>query len=268
MFLPHSDVLQELFGISGEQFVDEITKIWHVLSFGISDAAESFGRFQDDVMDALDRKRIGLPPPTEDEMLALTSEVVKEHGWEDRQDDVLGRFFGMDLFDLQKTTTLPRRLLDELSWSPGEEVEFFAEGAYSGWPLRVWPIFKRPFIRLDGRYYCFDLYSLLDNLYRVMQRLIRNLKPSYEQTWNRIQQKASEDLPFKYLETLLPGADVWRQVYYRGKTVTGASEWCETDGLLIYDDHLFVIEREVGPSRTRLLRSIFLPMLHHLGTSS
>ena len=122
MFLPHSDVLQELFGISGEQFVDEITKIWHVLSFGISDAAESFGRFQDNVMDALDRKRIGLPPPTEDEMLALTSEVVKEHGWEDRQDDVLGRFFGIDLFDLQKTTTLPRRLLDELSWSPEEEI--------------------------------------------------------------------------------------------------------------------------------------------------
>jgi len=246
MFLPHSDVLQELFCISGEQFVEEITKIWHVLSFGISDAAEAFGRFQDDVTDALDKKKIGLLPPTEDEMLALTAEVVKENGWEDRQNDVLGRFFGMDLFDLQKTTKLPRRLLDELSWSPGEEVEFFAEGEFRGWPLRIWPIFKRPFSQLNGRYYCFDLYSLLDNLYRVMQRVIRNLKPAYEQSWNRIQQKASEDLPFKYLEILLPGAKVWRQVYYRGKTVKGASEWCETDGLLVYDDHLFVIEARGG----------------------
>ncbi|HEY9158327.1 SEC-C metal-binding domain-containing protein [Candidatus Binatus sp.] len=245
MFLPHSDVLQELFGISGEQFVDEITKIWHVLSFGIGDTFESFAEFQKDVMEAVDKKIAGLPPPAEPELRALMDEVVRENGWEERQNRISG-LFEMDLFDLQKTTTLPRKLLDELTLSPGEETEFFAEGEFRGWPLRIWPIFKRPFIRLDGRYYCFDLYSLLDNLYRVMQRVIRRLKPDYEQTWNNIQQQVSEDLPFKYLGNLLPGAKVLRQVYYSGQTAAGTTEWCETDGLLIYDDHLFVIEARGG----------------------
>ncbi len=98
------------------------------------------------------------------DLRALFAEVVKENGWEDRQNEILGRFLGTDLFDVQKTTGLPKRFLDELTWCPGEEKDFFAEGEFRGWPLRIWPVFKRPFIRINGRYYCFDLYSLLDNL--------------------------------------------------------------------------------------------------------
>ncbi len=79
-----------------------------------------------------------------------------------------------------------------------------------------------------------------------MQRTILRLKPSYAETWNRNQQKISEELPFKYLERMLPGAKVLKQVYYRGRTNAGAAEWCEADGLLIYDDHLFVIEARGG----------------------
>ncbi len=152
----------------------------------------------------------------------------------------------MNLLDVQKITALPEKLLAELSWRQGEEKDFFAEGELRGWPLRVWPVFKRPFIRLGDRYCCFDLYSLFDNLYRVMQRIILRRKPDYQETWNAIQRSQSEDLPFKYLKRLLPGAKVLKKVYYRGKTGSGVTEWCEADGLLIYDDHLFVIEARGG----------------------
>ena len=142
----------------------------------------------------------------------LMDQVIKENAWEDRRNDVFVRFFGMDLFDVQKTTTLPEELLKELAWSPGEDSDFFAEGEFRGWPLRLWPLFKRPFIRLNNRYYCFDLYSLLDNIYRIMQRLILRLKPDYGETWNSIQKNLSENLPFEYLEQLLPGAEVYKPV--------------------------------------------------------
>lgn len=244
MFLPHSDALQELFGISGEQFVNEIKNIWHALSFGLGEAFESMDQFRKDALDAVDKKIA--ETSSEADLHVLMAEVVKEHGWEDRQNDIFGRFLGMDLFDVQKTTALPQMLLDQLTWSPGEEGEFFAEGPFRGWPLRIWPTFKRPFIRLNGRHYCFDLNSLLDNIYRGMQRIIFRLKPDYRETWNKIQQNLSEELPFKYLQRLLPGAKVLRQVYYRWRTESGATDWCEADGLLIYDDHLFVIESRGG----------------------
>ena len=40
MVLPHTAVLQRLFGISGEQFISEINKIWHGLLFGIQDLSD------------------------------------------------------------------------------------------------------------------------------------------------------------------------------------------------------------------------------------
>ena len=246
LLLPHTDVLQELFGISGKQFVMEINKIWHALSFGISDAGEDLKQFQHDTMDAIDKKVESLPSDSKLTLRDLMAEVIQENDWKDREDDILGRFMGMDLFDVQKMTALPEKLLERLSWLPGEDKDFFAEGEFRGWPLRIWPIFKRPFIRLGGRYYCFDLNNLFDNLYRVMQRIIMHLKPDYQETWNTIQKRQSENLPLKYLERLLPGAKVMKEVFYRGKNDNGVTDWCEADGLLIYDDHLFIVEARGG----------------------
>ena len=79
-----------------------------------------------------------------------------------------------------------------------------------------------------------------------MQRIIVRSKPDYRENWNEIQQKTSEDLPFEYLQYLLPGAKILRPVWYRGRTNAGGLDWCETDGLVIYDDHLFVVEARGG----------------------
>ena len=246
MFLPHTAVLQELFGISGEQFVTEINKIWHTLFFGVRDLSNDLKRFQHDTMDAVAKKIGDLSSDHKPNPPDLMADVIKENTWEDRRDDISGRLLGMKLFDVQEITDLPEKLLEELSWLPGEEKDFFAEGEFRGWPLRIWPVFKRPFIRLGGRYYCFDSYSLFDNLYRVMQRVILRLKPNYKEVWNTIQQSQSEGLPFKHLERLLPGAKVLKQVFYRGKTDAGLTDWCEADGLLIYDDYLFIVEARGG----------------------
>jgi len=246
MFIPHSDILQELFGISGEQFVFEIVKIWHVLSFGLEEAFEQLLGFQKDVMAAAERKIATSSKSSGRDLSEVMREVIREEDWEQRATEIRNRFSGIDLFDLEKTTSLPLGLLDELTWSPGEEKSFFADGEFRGWLLRIWPVFRRPFIRLDGRYCCFDLYSLFDHIYRGMQHIVLRLKASHSERWNSIQQRVSEDLPFKYFGQLLPGGKVLRQVYYRGLTDRNAIDWCETDGLIAFDDHLFVIEAKGG----------------------
>lgn len=245
MFLPFSDVLLELFGITAEEFVREITKIWSSLSFGLGEALKAFDDFRTDALQAAEETIASgqaIPGQVARDIVAA---VIEERGWQERQDSVLERVLEFDLFDVQKVTCMPLRLLNELAWSPGEEQDFFAPGPFRGWPLRIWPIFKRPFIRLNGRYFCFDLYGLFDNLYRVMQRSVKRLKPEYEQTWNNIQKQLSEALPFKYLNRVLAGATEHRSVHYRVQAGTGF-DWCEADGLLAYDDHLLVIEVKAG----------------------
>ena len=93
----------------------------------------------------------------------IMAQVIEKNRWEDWQADVFGKFFGLDLFDLEKITSLPRSFLEELSWEQGEDKEFFSEGEFKGWPLRVLPIFRRPFLKLGTHYYCFNIY--LGNYY-------------------------------------------------------------------------------------------------------
>jgi hypothetical protein len=176
----------------------------------------------------------------------LSDKAFEDPALEARRQRVGGALFGLDLFDVAKNTNIPKTLLDELTWSPGEEEDFFAPGPFRGWPVRVWPTMKRPFIRLQGRTLCFDMFALFDGLYRVIQRIVFRLAPDYLTSWNERQKAVSEELPFRYLSQLLPGAKVFRPVYYRWKTGAGAAQWYEADGLVIYDDHLIVIEVKAG----------------------
>jgi hypothetical protein len=248
LIVPHSDVLNKLFGINGEQLVKEILKIQHSLTKGLIGAASDLNKLHLLVSDALKLKVGEKENINKIDMQKLSKEIIKENRWEEWKEDIFGRFFGLDLFDLEKVTQIPVLLLDELSWSQGEDIDFFAEGEFKGWPLRIWPIFKRPFIKLNGRYYCFDLYSFLDNFYRVLQKKVVSLDKNYRIEWNQKQQEISEMLPFKYFKRLLPNAKIYQSIYYKWYTVDGNKnkDWCEVDGLLIYDDHLFIIEVKAG----------------------
>jgi preprotein translocase subunit SecA len=240
---PHSDVLVKLFGIDSAGLVDELDKVLAKLTRGAVNAMEELVAFRDDTLDRLEELA---EEHTELNLEALRDKLFDDKELAARREKVGGELFGVDLFDVGKNTALPHTLLDELSWSPGEDAEFFAPGDFSGWPLRIWPIMKRPFIRLDGRILCFDIFSLFDNIYRVLRRVIVQREPNYGSTWNDRQKAVSEEIPFTYFARLLPGARIYRPVYYRWAAGGGPAEWHEADGLLVFDDHLLVIEVKAG----------------------
>ena len=240
---PHSDILVKLFGIDAGTLVNELDKVLAKLTRGLADAMQGLAALRDDALGRLE-KLAG-------EHAELKLEELRDKLFEDkdlaaRREKVGGELFGMDLFDVNKNTALPQALVDELSWSPGEDGDFFAPGDFCGWPLRIWPIMKRPFIRLDGHIFCFDIFSLFDNVYRVLRRVIVQREPSYAGTWNDRQKAVSEELPFTYLGRLLPGAHIHRPVYYRWAVGGGQAQWYEADGILVFDDHLLVVEVKGG----------------------
>ncbi|OBU35439.1 MULTISPECIES: SEC-C metal-binding domain-containing protein [Photobacterium] len=248
LLLIHSSVIEENFGISSEQLISELMKIQDSLMYGMGNAIEDMQLFQKETMLCVkDRILQGEKIEKEEDVGELLRLVIHENNWDSRNEDICGRFMGLDLFDVAKVTNIPEKLLSSLSFSRGEDKEFFSEGEYRGWPLRIWPVFKKPFVKLNGRYYCFDLNSLFDNFYRVMQRVIFSHAPLYKPDWNEKQKNISEELPFKYLNKLISGSQEYRSVYYRsGVGKKGRMEWCEADGLVSYDDHLFVIEVKAG----------------------
>ncbi len=100
---------------------------------------------------------------------------------------------------------------------------------------------------MNHDYYCFELYSFFDNFYRALQRLILSMKPEYLSEWNRKQKELSEQLPCTLFQRLLPSAQIHRSVYYRWYTGHGGpKQWCEADALVIFEDHLFIMEVKAG----------------------
>jgi preprotein translocase subunit SecA len=240
---PHSEIFVKLFGINVPTLIDGLGKILDKLTRGAGDSMLALKQLHEDSKPHI-------------EMLASMPEIESveaffEKLWSDptlaaRRDAVMGEVVGLDLFDVAKITGLPSALVDELTWSPGEEHTFFAPGDFAGWPLRIWPTMLRPFVRLKGRVLCFDMWSLFDNIYRALQRIVCRLEPSYQQTWNAHQKIVTEELPFVYFGKLLPGMRRFDSVNYLWKSGPGKPQWHECDGLITYDEHLFVIEVKAG----------------------
>ncbi|MEK3702897.1 SEC-C metal-binding domain-containing protein [Paenibacillus sp. FSL R7-0198] len=245
LLTPHNEIFIELFNIGIEDFLDGIRKLQFSLMQGINQLMTDMEELREQTLEAVEKKLVTehLFSDPRDAM----NEVINEKGLGELKESVTNRLFGYDLFDVRKITGLPDSLLRELAWEPGEDKDFFAAGEYAGWPLRRLPIEVRPFISIDKNFYCFDLYSLFDNLYRVIQRLIIRLKPEYKQEWNTKQKEVSEELPFRLFCNLLSGAEVFQSIYYPSSTgKSGKKEWCENDGIIIFDDHLIVIEVKAG----------------------
>jgi hypothetical protein len=244
---PHDLVVNELYGISIEDLLGALKNLQDSLTLGIGKVMEDLLKFRDLTLNQL-QKRIEAGDVSEsDDFSGLLNKVIDDNKWANWREDIFGRFAGLDLFDVEKVAALPRTLLDDLSWEPGQNTEFFKEGDYKGWPLRIWPIFQRPFIKLKERYYCFELHNLFDNLYRIIQRAVLKIKPDYRETWNEKQQELSERLPVELFRAILPGAKVFNHIYYQCSTTPGgAKNWCEADALVIYQDHLFIVEIKAG----------------------
>ena len=238
---PHSAVLCQLFGLDAQFLVDEILKILAKQATGFFEAMRELRHFYEDTRNM--EESISRTTGITDRKVLAEKTLECEH-FARRRDKIAGEAFGLDLFDVEIITQLPQNLLKELAWRPGEDKEFFAPGRFCGWPLRIWPTMKRPFIQLDGQILSFDQHSLFDNFYRVLQRVVCRLKPEYEESWNKHQKSISEELPFTYLKRILPDAQIYRSVYYDLRR-NGWSP-AETDGILVYEDHLFIIEIKAG----------------------
>ena len=245
LFVPHTDLLVDTFGVTGDELVEAFQKLLYGLLHGPRDAMEDLASLWRDVLAASGHESVDDGLQGVDALDAFEA-LIEERGWASRLESVRGRIAGAELYDVEALTGLPRELLDELSWSPGDATEFLVEGEYRGWPLRVLPVFRRPFISIGGRSYCFEVHLVFDHLYRVIQRAVSRRGKTLQERWNRSQQGLSERLTLQYLERLLPGGKSWSPAYYKGAVGTGKFGWCETDGLLAYDDHLLVLECRAG----------------------
>lgn len=233
LLLPHSEKLQELYGVSGNELITGLRELEHTLSSGKLDSMKNifneYLQFQKDVQ--------GKSP----EEYGLLIDKIKNSK---QNIDNCAKAFGTDLYNVKKVTGWSDELIDSLSWQIGECQDFFSDKEFSGWPIIDLPVQKRPFIKIEGISYCFDYYNLFDNIYRIIQKDIKRHDNGYTNIWSDIQQIASENLVAEQFKMLLPGCQCYIGNYYpKGKSL---KQMDENDVMILYDDTLIIAEVKAG----------------------
>jgi hypothetical protein len=244
LLMPQTRIIEEVYGVTAEALLHGFELLLQSLTKGVSTVVHDLHEFRDQTLSAFANDTKSL---TEQHTDFELPESIDQEKWMLERDDIGGRLFGLDLFDVKRITCWPENLIADLSLKPGADPEFAKPGAQSGWPTRLSKTRFKPFLAANGAYYCFDVYGLTDNFYRAMQRALLTQRPDLGNDWRLTQQQVTEAIPFALLERILRGAVIYRPVYYQTRTGKQQTrDWAECDGVLIYDSHLFVVEVRSG----------------------
>ncbi len=228
---PHNDVIIELFHLTANELITGLEKLQYSLSSAKADALNNLQGIFTNFKEKIEINESG----------DVTD--LKNNDDKDRFQSCIDELFGNTLYDVKQVTGWSDRIIDSLSYKINEYDKFFS-GEYSGWPIIDLPIQKKPFIKINEISYCFDYYNLFDNIYRVMQKTIKELKPIYVNDWSHIQQRSSEQMVEELFKKLLPNSITFRDNYYpKNKSLKQCDE---NDVIVVYDDILLIIEVKAG----------------------
>lgn len=222
LFIPLDGLLKENYNISSNEVIEGLLAIEHSLSQGRGDA---ISKIQDMMMN---------PNFNFDNLDQQTKDTNKS---------LFESMFGSASNDIEKITKWPKKFIKQLSFSLGEYNQF-AHKDFEFWPVLSLPIQKKPFIEIDGRYYCFAYYNLFDNIYRILQKLLFETNVSNKDAWEKIQKETSENAIASLFDNLLPGCKIFLDNYYPEKE--SLKRMNENDILIEYENSLFIVEVKAG----------------------
>jgi hypothetical protein len=154
------------------------------------------------------------------------------------------------IFEIKPSDELPRSFLDLISSGFGDNEAFASFEKSPGWPTNDSLIYRRPLISHDGRYYCFASQILYRNLISLLEAFIREKDTAYfDNTYQKVRGRFLVRKALEYLETLLPEANIYEELYYP-TIINGQVERAETDGIVLFDTNIFIIEGKAGSFTT------------------
>jgi len=132
-------------------------------------------------------------------------------------------------------TLLSTEILEQLSLTLGSN-NIFQNGKIEYFPMNESLIYKKPLVKIDEDFFCFNSPTMNYNLDLIIENLILNLIPQNKQSKQYYSKKGDylEDISLELFQSILPNAQVYKGLKYNIDD--------EVDGIIIYDNNIFIIE--------------------------
>jgi hypothetical protein len=232
---PHTAELERTYGITSEQLAAELQKISNA-------PREGFDAARNRMIEIM--QEIGFVQGGDHKDVFAALEAAGKDGatFVEEATSIYEDMFNGGVFKLNKHSALPAKILDDLSFEPGTNIEFDDGSEVSGTPFKTLPARVRPAVKLGSDYYCTEPNFIRDASYRSIQRSLVRRNPGYREEWNKLQKRMSEDAFADLMSEHLSGAVVFKDVYYP----LGNKQWAETDCVIIVGDVLINVEAKAG----------------------
>lgn len=129
-----------------------------------------------------------------------------------------------NIFEIKLNENINKSLLDNLAIGFNSNYNWFSPYDISSVPLK-------PIIKVEGKYYCFIIQHLIRNVMPIIESL---LPYDEERNYSKIKGDYFESKTLELIKNILPTAQIYSKLEYPRRT--------ELDGLVIYDDNLFLVE--------------------------
>lgn len=159
-------------------------------------------------------------------------------------DDYLASY---NIFWVVSHNKVEEKILDSLSLEFGDNSRFLADNEFKGHIANTTKVTEKPFVKYEGRYFCFSPLLPYRNLYRIVENLVKIDNGYYQAHFlgneypecrdNYMERKVKE-----LLEFILPEATFYPSAKYHIKDDDGHQKEAELDVLGIVPDAVFVVE--------------------------
>ncbi len=247
LFSPHDLLLKEHYGFTTEEVIacivvviDQIEENLHRCLSNLRDQSMQLQTmFEEYIRERTDHSSGAEELRTSWAQLPGIRDKVQEF-------EAAQRDLGRNVFAVKPSAEAPERILAVMSAQFGDNEAFASFEKAPGWPANDSVVNAKPLIFHDGNYHCFIPQLLMVNAVGILESLIQEKDKAYFGTsYYKRRAEYLEESALKYLSDLLPGAEVFSNLFYHVEE-NGQRKRAETDGIVLYDNNLFIVEAKAG----------------------
>ena len=226
IFSDHDIFLKNNFGMDIDQILEAINEVELQLNNNMEDEIKPLLLY----MELRDNKlKKGITDQNKIEEMMQLQEKVKENS-----------------FEITPNNKVPVEFLKLLSCSYGDNSQFLKFEKSPAWPTNDSIIFEKPILKNNDTFYCFLPTVLFRNIDYILEVLIKNQDNSYFQNiYTKKRAKYLERKSLEYFKNIFPKADIFGELFY-WVIENGIKTKVSSDGLILYDDNIFLIEAKAG----------------------
>lgn len=247
LFAPHDQFLQENYGFSTEDVIAAIGNVVAQVERNIRQQLSALAGKSLELMQMF-REYAQQGNASGEDIEKLRSEWQEQPDVESKykEFEAIRDGAGMRVFAIEPTDEAPEHVLSSLTARFGDNEAFATFEKAPGWPTNDTVITTKPLIEHEGTYYCFVPQLLMVNTLPILEMLIKEKDEAYlKGAYYKGRRTYLEKSALEYLGNLLPGAEIHSNLYYHIKE-DGEEKRAETDGLVLYDNNLFIVEAKAG----------------------